>query len=79
MLTALKVLAKYHHSSAHYMLMKQSHPSQFPHRRIPFHMRQQVEQELERLVELDVIERVDQQPTPWVFTNHCRKETSQSK
>ena len=41
-------------------------PIAVPHRRIPFHMRQQVEKELERLVELDVIERVDQQPTPWV-------------
>ena len=41
-------------------------PIAVPHRRIPFHMRQQVENELERLVELDVIERVEQQPTPWV-------------
>lgn len=35
------------------------------HRRIPFHMRKKVEAELERLEELDIIEKVDG-PTPWV-------------
>ena len=41
-------------------------PSAMPHRRVPYHQRLQVEKELQRLVELDVIERVEQQPTPWV-------------
>ena len=36
-----------------------------PHRRIPFHMRKKVEQELKRLEELDIIEKVEG-PTPWV-------------
>ncbi|CAC5417698.1 unnamed protein product [Mytilus coruscus] len=36
-----------------------------PHRRIPFHVRKQVEAELERLERLDIIERVHG-PTPWV-------------
>ncbi|VDI13935.1 Hypothetical predicted protein [Mytilus galloprovincialis] len=36
-----------------------------PHRRIPFHIRKQVETELERLERLDIIERVHG-PTPWV-------------
>ena len=40
-------------------------PSSQPARRIPFHVREQVEQELDRLEELDVIEKVDG-PTPWV-------------
>jgi len=40
-------------------------PSTQPARRIPFHVREQVEQELDRLEELDVIEKVDG-PTPWV-------------
>jgi hypothetical protein len=40
-------------------------PSSQPARRIPFHVREQVEQELNRLEELDVIEKVDG-PTPWV-------------
>ena len=35
------------------------------HRRIPFHIRKQVESELERLEKLDMIERVDG-PAPWV-------------
>ena len=35
------------------------------HRRIPFHIRKDVETELERLERLDIIERV-QGPTPWV-------------
>ena len=36
-----------------------------PHRRIPFHMRKRVEEEIKRLEELDIIEKVDG-PTPWV-------------
>ena len=36
-----------------------------PHRRIPFHMRDKVEKELQRLEQLDVIETVDG-PTEWV-------------
>ena len=36
-----------------------------PHRRIPFHLRKQVEAELKRLEDLDIIERVDG-PTDWV-------------
>ena len=35
------------------------------HRRIPFHMREKVEKELERLERLDIIEKVDG-PTDWV-------------
>ena len=38
-------------------------PRQQPHRRIPFHVREDVEKELERLERLDVIEKVDG-PTP---------------
>ncbi|XP_028406801.1 uncharacterized protein LOC114529243 [Dendronephthya gigantea] len=40
-------------------------PKQQPHRRIPFHIRKDVEAELQRLEELDIIEKVDE-PTPWV-------------
>ena len=40
-------------------------PKQQPHRRIPFHVRKDVERELERLESLDIIERVTG-PTPWV-------------
>ena len=40
-------------------------PKQQPHRRIPFHVRKDVEKELERLEKLDIIEKVDG-PTPWV-------------
>ena len=36
-----------------------------PHRRIPYHMRKKVEEELQRLEDLDIIEKVDG-PTPWV-------------
>ena len=36
-----------------------------PHRRIPFHMREKVEKELQRLEQLDIIEKVDG-PTEWV-------------
>ena len=36
-----------------------------PHRRIPFHMRKKVEAELQRLEDLDIIEKVEG-PTPWV-------------
>ena len=40
-------------------------PKQQSHRRIPFHMRKRVEDELKRLEQLDIIEKVDG-PTPWV-------------
>ncbi|XP_064639559.1 uncharacterized protein K02A2.6-like [Lineus longissimus] len=40
-------------------------PKQQPHRRIPFHIRKDVEKELQRLEELDIIEKVDG-PTPWI-------------
>ena len=36
-----------------------------PHRRIPFHLREKVENELDRLEQLDIIEKVDG-PTDWV-------------
>ena len=36
-----------------------------PHRRIPFHQRKKVEDELQRQQDLDIIEEVDG-PTPWV-------------
>ena len=35
-----------------------------PHRRIPYHVRQKTEKELSRLVELDLIEPVGDEPTP---------------
>ncbi|XP_060604313.1 uncharacterized protein K02A2.6-like [Ruditapes philippinarum] len=37
-----------------------------PPRRVPFHVRAQVEQELKSLEEMDVIEKVIGLPTPWV-------------
>ena len=36
-----------------------------PHRRIPFHIRKQVEEELKHLEDMDIIEKVHG-PTPWV-------------
>ncbi|XP_030850192.1 uncharacterized protein K02A2.6-like [Strongylocentrotus purpuratus] len=41
-------------------------PVAVPHRRIPFHLRKQVESELDKLQKLDVIEPVSHTPTPWV-------------
>ena len=40
-------------------------PKQQLHRRIPFHVRQDVEKELERLESLDIIKKVTG-PTPWM-------------
>ena len=37
-----------------------------PHRRIPFHVRKQTEKELQRLLDLDIIECVGDEPTPCV-------------
>lgn len=44
---------------------KNIQPVTQPHRRIPFHVRKQVEQVLKKLEALDIIEKVDG-PTPWV-------------
>ncbi len=41
------------------------------HRRIPFHVRKQVEDELDRLEKLDIIESVEGTETPWISPN-CR-------
>ena len=41
-------------------------PVQNQHRRIPYHIREKVQEELERLKMLDVIEEVVDTPTPWV-------------
>ena len=46
------------------------------HRRIPFHIRWKVEDELTRLEELDIIERVSG-PTPWVLA-HCSGAQTQT-
>ena len=40
-------------------------PRQQPHHRIPFHVREDVGKELERLERLDIIEKVDGH-TPWI-------------
>ena len=40
-------------------------PRTQPHRRIPFHVRRQVESELQYLEQQDIIEKIDG-PTPWV-------------
>ncbi|XP_033121317.1 uncharacterized protein K02A2.6-like [Anneissia japonica] len=39
-------------------------PTQRKHRRIPFHIRKDVDKELNRLMDLDIIEKVEG-PTPW--------------
>ncbi|XP_060556789.1 uncharacterized protein K02A2.6-like [Ruditapes philippinarum] len=44
---------------------KNVQPVTQPHRRIPFHLRKQVENELQRLEDLDIIEKVEG-PTDWV-------------
>ena len=41
-----------------------------PHRRIPFHVRKNVDAELEKLLSLDIIEPVHDEPTPWVSPIH---------
>ena len=41
-------------------------PVQNRHRRIPYHIREKVQEELEKLEQLDIIEEVVDVPTPWV-------------
>ena len=40
-------------------------PVMQPHKRVPFHVRKRIETELQRLEELDIMEKVEG-PTPWV-------------
>ena len=42
-----------------------------PQRRIPYHMRKEVSQELQKLLEQDIIEEVVNQPTPWISPIVC--------
>ena len=44
---------------------KSKQPVSQKHRRVPFHVRKDVEKELKRLEDLDVIEKING-PTPWV-------------
>ena len=41
-----------------------------PHRRVPFHTRKKIKAELEKLMERDIIERVQNEPTPWISPLH---------
>ncbi|XP_072018807.1 uncharacterized protein [Amphiura filiformis] len=41
-----------------------------PHRRIPFHTRKKVEAEVKKLQDLDIIEPVKGDPTPWISPIH---------
>ena len=41
-------------------------PVMQPQRRIPYHIRQDVSKELKKLQDQDVIEKVTNQPTPWI-------------
>jgi hypothetical protein len=36
------------------------------HRRTPFHLRQKVQKEIEKLLEEDIIEKVENESTPWI-------------
>jgi len=45
--------------------MTQIIPVQQPIRRVPWHTRQKVKQELKRLMKLDIVEKVNE-PTTWV-------------
>ena len=42
-----------------------------PQRRIPYHMRKEVSQEVQKLLEQDIIEEVVNQPTPWISPIVC--------
>lgn len=41
-------------------------PVALRHRRIPFHLRDKVEAEIKRLIDADIIEKVEDQSTPWI-------------
>ena len=47
------------------------HPVMQPQRRIPYHMRKEVSKELAKLVKQDIIEKVVDQPTPWISPVVC--------
>ncbi|XP_038060081.1 uncharacterized protein K02A2.6-like [Patiria miniata] len=49
---------------------KSVQPIALPHRRIPFQVRKKVEAELRKLLALDIIEPVRDEPTPWVSPIH---------
>ena len=42
-----------------------------PQRRIPYHMRKATSKELKKFIEQDIIEKVVDQPTPWVSPIMC--------
>ena len=46
-------------------------PVMQPQRRIPYHLRKAVSKELEKLQEEDIIERVKDQPSPWISPIVC--------
>ena len=41
-----------------------------PHRRIPFHLRKKVETEINKLLDMDIVEPVGETPTPWISPIH---------
>ena len=46
-------------------------PVMQPQRRIPYHMRKEVSKKLEKLLKQDIIEKVIDQPTPWISPIVC--------
>ena len=42
-----------------------------PQRRLPYHLRKEVSKELKTLVDQDIIERVENEPTPWISPIVC--------
>ena len=42
-----------------------------PQRCLPYHMRKQVSEELQKLVEQDIIDKVSDEPTPWISPIVC--------
>ena len=42
-----------------------------PQRRLPYHLRKEVSKELKKLADQDIIERVENEPTPWISPIVC--------
>ena len=61
-----KGIGKYNRGTIKLHIDKEIQPVAQRHRRIPFHLRSKVEKEVNKLLESDIIEKVEGTPTPWV-------------
>ena len=71
-----KGIGKLKNFQVHLHVDPKASPVAQPHRRIPFNLRDKVEAKIRELEDLDIIEEIDGEPTPWISPIVCAPKKS---